>query len=121
VPKLTATVLDAPDAQALARFYRDLLGWPLDVDKPGWATLRPPGGGAGLSFQDSAGHQRPTWPNTDGRQQMQAHLDIQVDDLDQACARAVELGATIADHQPQDHVRVCLDPAGHPFCLYVES
>ena len=21
--------------------------------------------------------------------------------------------------QPQDHVRVMLDPAGHPFCLYV--
>jgi hypothetical protein len=24
----------------------------------------------------------------------------------------------VADHQPQDDVRVMLDPAGHPFCLY---
>ena len=22
--------------------------------------------------------------------------------------------------QPQEDVRVCLDPAGHPFCLYIE-
>jgi hypothetical protein len=24
-------------------------------------------------------------------------------------------------HQPQDDVRVMLDPAGHPFCLYVDT
>ena len=36
-------------------------------------------------------------------------------------AEAVELGATIADHQPQQNVRVLLDPAGHPFCLCVET
>jgi hypothetical protein len=32
--------------------------------------------------------------------------------------RAVALGATLPRHQPQDDVRVLLDPAGHPFCLY---
>jgi hypothetical protein len=47
------------------------------------------------------------------------HLDIAVDDLAAACAHAAEAGATLADFQPQDHVRVHLDPAGHPFCLYV--
>ncbi|MGN6413610.1 VOC family protein [Flexivirga sp.] len=31
-------VLDAPDAQDLARFYRDLLGWPLADDEPGWCS-----------------------------------------------------------------------------------
>ena len=45
------------------------------------------------------------------------HLDVQVGDLDDAAAEAVALGATLAGHQPQDHVRVLLDPAGHPFCL----
>ncbi|HEY0803757.1 MAG TPA: VOC family protein, partial [Pseudonocardiaceae bacterium] len=30
---------------------------------------------------------------------------------------AVELGASLATHQPQDNVRVVFDPAGHPFCL----
>jgi len=27
------------------------------------------------------------------------------------------LGARVAAFQPQDNVRVLLDPAGHPFCL----
>jgi hypothetical protein len=30
---------------------------------------------------------------------------------------ARDLAATKADFQPQDNVRVFLDPAGHPFCL----
>ena len=33
----------------------------------------------------------------------------------------VLLGATLAEFQPQDDVRVYLDPAGHPFCLWVEG
>jgi Glyoxalase-like domain len=45
------------------------------------------------------------------------HLDIQVNDLDAAIADAVGLGARVAEFQPQDNVRVLLDPAGHPFCL----
>jgi Glyoxalase-like domain len=47
------------------------------------------------------------------------HLDIQVDDLDAAGAHAVAVGATLADYQPQDDVRVYLDPVGHPFCLFL--
>ena len=31
-------------------------------------------------------------------------------------ADAVEMGAAVAEHQPQDGVRVFLDPAGHPLC-----
>src|SRR3712207_7403627 len=60
------------------------------------------------------------FPYTTLFRSMMAHLDIEVDDLPAACARAAELGATLADHQPQEHVRVHLDPAGHPFCLYVD-
>jgi hypothetical protein len=52
---------------------------------------------------------------------MQMHLDIEVDDLEQAVSYAVEVGATLADFQPQQHVRVMLDPAGHPFCLYLDE
>jgi len=29
------------------------------------------------------------------------------------------VGATLADFQPQDDVRVYFDPAGHPFCLFI--
>jgi len=48
------------------------------------------------------------------------HLDIQVDDLDAAVEHAVAAGARLADHQPQERVRVMLDPAGHPFCLFLD-
>ncbi len=38
-----------------------------------------------------------------------------------AVADAAGLGATLADFQPQDDVRVMLDPEGHPFCLYLDE
>jgi hypothetical protein len=62
----------------------------------------------------------PVWPAGPGDQQMMLHLEIRVDDLAAATQHAVECGATVAGHQPQDDVRVCLDPVGHPFCLWVE-
>jgi catechol 2,3-dioxygenase-like lactoylglutathione lyase family enzyme len=114
-------VLGAPDARALARFYRELLGWEVVDDGPDWVTLRPPGGGIGLSFQEEAHHRPPVWPAAAGDQQMQAHLDIAVGDLASGVDRAVSLGATVADHQPQADVRVLLDPVGHPFCLFEDA
>ena len=119
--QLTATVLDAPDPRKLADFYSRLLGWPIGRDEPDWATLRPPGGGAGLSFQLEPAYVRPTWPAAPGDQQLQLHLDIEVDDLESSGAHAVATGAVLADFQPQEDVRVYLDPAGHPFCLWTDS
>ncbi len=111
-------VLDAPEALPLAQFYADLFGWRLDASDPGFVTLDPDEGVAYLAVQTSAGYQPPTWPNVPGRQQMQVHLDIEVSDLSTSVAAAVALGARVAADQPQHDVRVLLDPAGHPFCLY---
>jgi len=119
--KLTATVLDAPDPRELAAFYHRLLGWPIGRDEPNWVTLRPSDGSAGLSFQTEPAHTRPTWPAGPGDQQMQLHLDIEVDDLDAAVAHAVAAGAVLAEYQPQEDVRVMHDPAGHPFCLWTPT
>lgn len=113
-------VLNAPDARALAYFYRDLFGWPLADDDPDWCTIRVPGAPANLAFQTEEIYERPTWPATSGEQQMMLHLDIGVRDLAAAVEGAVELGAALPSHQPQDDVRVLLDPAGHPFCLYID-
>ena len=118
---LTATVLDAPDARDLATFYQRLLGWTVGQDEPDWVTLRPPGGAPGLSFQTETGYVRPTWPAGPGDQQMMMHLDIEVDDLDAAGAHAIAAGAVLAEYQPQEKVRVYLDPTGHPFCLWVRD
>ena len=119
--RLTATVLDTPDPKGLALFYQRLLGWPIGSDEPDWVTLRPQDRGAGLSFQLEEEHVPPVWPAQAGDPRMQLHLDIQVDDLAAAVEVAVEAGATVADFQPQDDVRVLLDLAGHPFCLFVEG
>jgi catechol 2,3-dioxygenase-like lactoylglutathione lyase family enzyme len=117
--KLTATVLDGPDARELAGFYRRLLGWETKEDEPGWVMLRAPDGGAALSFQTESAYVPPVWPAGPGDPQMSMHLDIEVDDLDEAGAHAVAAGARLAEFQPQDDVRVFLDPAGHPFCLFL--
>lgn len=116
---LSAPVLDAPDPQALADFYRRLLGWTVVQDEPDWVKLRPPGGGTGLSFQTEPLYKPPTWPAVAGQQQMMAHLDFAVDDLEAAGRHAEATGAVLAGFQPDDDVRVYLDPVGHPFCLFL--
>jgi catechol 2,3-dioxygenase-like lactoylglutathione lyase family enzyme len=113
-------VLDASDARALGHFYRDLLDWELVVETDNHCILHPRDGGvAYLATQAAAGYVRPTWPNAEGQQQIMSHLDFEVSDLGEAVAHAIELGARQADFQPQDDVRVMLDPDGHPFCLYL--
>ena len=76
--------LAAPDPAALADFYRRLLGYDLGVDEPDYVTLRDPGGGVGLAFQQEDGHTPPVWPAGAGDQQMQVHLEIRVDELEPA-------------------------------------
>ena len=115
-------VLDAPDARELARFYQRLLGWRSFKEEENWAVLAPSAdAGYNLAFQTETNYARPVWPAKDGEQQMSMHLDIEVDDLAEAVAYAVSVGAEPASYQPQDDVRVMLDPAGHPFCLYIDT
>jgi hypothetical protein len=115
-------VLDAPSASELAHFYERLLGWTVFADEPGWATLAPSeDGGYNLGFATEEHYVRPVWPTEPGKPQMMLHLDLQVDELEEAVAHALECGAEQASYQPQEDVRVMLDPAGHPFCLYVNE
>ena len=118
---LRGVVLDTPDPPALAAFYVRLLGFAYRERSPEWVVLLSPDGGAGLHFQREEHYRPPVWPAGPGDVAMMAHLDVEVDDLDAAVAWARECGARVAGSQPQEHVRVCLDPAGHPFCLYVEE
>ena len=117
--ELTTINIGAPDPGALARFYAELLGWEIRAEEPDWVVLKNPDGGVTLSFQTESSYVRPAWPAGPGDQQMMIHLEIRVDDLDSAVAHATACGATVTDYQPQDDVRVCLDPVGHPFCLWL--
>ena len=111
------TAIEAPDPGALASFYSQLLGWAIVHEEPGTAVVAAPDGPIFVVFQQATDYERPVWPPQDGRQRPMMHFDFQVADLDIAVAEALDLGATLAEHQPQEHVRVVIDPAGHPFCL----
>jgi predicted enzyme related to lactoylglutathione lyase len=115
------TAIEAPDPGALARFYSELLGWPIGHEEPGTAIIAAPQGGTYLVFQQATGYQAPVWPPVEGEQRPMMHFDFQVGNLDEAVAEAVALGATVATSQPQEHVRVLLDPAGRPFCLCLDE
>ena len=119
--RLRGPVIDAgaaSDALDVASFYERLLGWPVVDSAPGgWAMLHGPDG-LKIEIQGSTDYQPPTWPTQPAEQQMMMHLDFATDDLDAAVAWAIAAGATVAEHQPQANVRVMLDPAGHPFCLF---
>lgn len=119
-----SVVLETPDAARLAAFYRTLLGWEYRSRNDGWITVIAPAGGSYLAFNTSPEYVPPVWPPRDGEQQMMLHLDFCVggspSDLADAVATALGLGAREAAFQPQDDVRVMLDPDGHPFCLYVD-
>ena len=114
------TVLGTPDPVGLARFYAGLLGGEVKDGDGGFVTLGLDGTFY-LACQLEADHEPPVWPSGAGRQQMQVHLDIGVAVLADAVEDAERLGARQADFQPQADVRVMLDPAGHPFCLYLDS
>ncbi|MBC6449531.1 VOC family protein [Actinokineospora xionganensis] len=119
IGKLQCVVLDCPDVLELADFYRELLGgtvnhpdrrWSIDDD---FATLHTESGLV-LAFQRVDDFRRPRWPDPAHPQHF--HLDIEVEDLDQAQARVVHLGGTLLHADPRGW-HVLADPAGHPFCL----
>lgn len=118
--RLATVCLDCPDADAMADFYGQLLGWDVTFREPGYVLMRDPAGGTGLSFQAEEGFRPPVWPEQPGSQDKMLHLDIEVDDLDAAVAHALASGGRLAEYQPQSRVRVLLDPANHPFCLFLD-
>jgi catechol 2,3-dioxygenase-like lactoylglutathione lyase family enzyme len=127
--QVTSVTLAAPDPRALAEFYSRLLGRPvttLEGPRPGhppedgWAQIRPAEGTTEptLNFEYEEQWTAPVWPAEAGKQTATQHLDIRVLDLEVATTHALHVGASLADFQPQETVRVMFDPAGHPFCLF---
>ncbi|MEV7527039.1 VOC family protein [Agrococcus sediminis] len=113
IARYPSVVIDCPDAAALGRFYGALLDYTVS-EADDWVEIRGPEGQR-ICFQQVEGYAAPDWPGQEHPQQM--HLDVVVDDLDEAEAATLALGATKHEHQPGETFRVFLDPAGHPFCL----
>lgn len=115
------TAIEAPDPGLLAAFYAELLGWHVGHEEPETAIVAASPQGPFLVFQKADGYRPPVWPPAEGEQRPMIHFDFQVGDLAEAVDEAIALGATLADVQPQENVRVLFDPAGHPFCLVFDA
>ena len=107
---LTIDCADTEQQARLQRFYAEALGGEVVT---GSVRAR----GLLLVFDVVADHRPPTWPSGETPKQM--HFEWMVDDLDAAVVTMQDLGASLAEHQDpgEPHLRVLLDPAGHPFCL----
>ena len=93
-------MLDTDDPPRLAEFYTALLGWQIESTEDDWITIGD-GSVAQMDFQLALNHKPPTWPDNAVPQQF--HLDLHVDDLNEAAAYAESIGARRAasgDHAP---------------------
>lgn len=112
---LAAVTLDCAGPLQLGAFYAEATGLALAAGSgDDFAGLRCASGHF-LGFQRFNDYRPPRWPGQE--QPQQAHLDLEVDDLDQAEATLLLRGASKPDDQPHARWRVLRDPAGHPFCL----
>jgi predicted enzyme related to lactoylglutathione lyase len=129
--KMSGPVLDTSDVVALTRFYEQLLGWEIEAQEgprpgypeaDGWSRLRPADGSDKIEIQYEQHYEPPTWPGEPGKPGMQIHLDIWVEDLHAGIEWAQTCGAVQSEKQPDgrdlSRLRVMIDPAGHPFCLW---
>lgn len=116
IGQLASISLDCPDPDQLAAFYSGLLGLEEAFATPDRGVIALAGAGPMLTLMRVDSYLAPSWP--EGPQHQQMHLDIAVEDLEQAMTGALALGAIAAGHQPAPQQwRVLVDPAGHPFCL----
>ena len=114
VARIVAINLECPDPAELAGFWAALLDGQIAIETPDFCAVK-----TELLYLGAVrvhDYRPPTWPSAERSQQM--HLDLSVDDLDNAEAQAVRLGAVREPEQPApESFRVLRDPAGHPFCL----
>jgi len=111
-------VLECADPEPLATFWSAVLDRAIVQRDDDWWALRRDPAGSRLAFQVVDAFEPPPWPGRTGEQQV--HLDIEVDDLEPARSRVLELGARrLSDvvEPGDDEWQVFADPAGHPFCL----
>lgn len=119
--KLYSFMIDCPDPEKLARFYAALLDWEVVFVSDEYACAGARGTHQGaypcLTFQKNEDYTPPVWPDEPHAQQQMAHLDFAVDDIPSAVEHALKCGAQVAKAQFDEHWKVMIDPAGHPFCL----
>ena len=109
VGRLGATSIDCPDPAVLADFYCRLLGMHRMVETPDGQVIAITDGTHVLALMRVDDHVAPGWPDSGPPQQM--HLDVTVTDLDDAVARAVQIGARQASEASEKAAEAAM-PAG---------
>ena len=102
-------IVDAIDVERLGAFWQQVLGVGVAQQIPGWLELKFGPEGSLLAFQpvDPIAH-------APGR----IRIDIEVEDLEVANARIVELGGALKEivrFKPGEEHRVMTDPEGNEF------
>ena len=112
--RVGAVTLDCAETGPLARFWADLLGGEVVFESEAFTAVKLDN--LWITAHQVDNFKEATWPSGDVAKQI--HLDLAVGDLAATSARALALGARLADVQPAaDRYLVLIDPAGHPFCL----
>ena len=113
--RLAGVTIDCADPSALAGFWSALLDRPTagEHDGPDWATV-----GSRLEAAPRLTFQRVPEPK---RGKVRLHLDVQVDDVDDARAQIEALGGRWTgerhEYPGEGVVMVMTDPEGHEFCV----
>jgi catechol 2,3-dioxygenase-like lactoylglutathione lyase family enzyme len=110
------------DMGQVVAFYVELTGLAAVEREDRWVMLRGTAADMGINVQAEEWSTRPVWPERGGVQTKMMHFEVQVDDVAAAVETVVSLGGQQAEPQPPDRdprtLRVMLEPAGHPFCLW---
>lgn len=110
--RLESVAIDANDADALAGFWEQLLGWRRTAEEDGEILVEPPEGVAATRFL--------FLPVPEGKQaKNRLHLDLRPEDQAAEVARAEALGARQVDVGQADDASwvVMVDPEGNEFCI----
>ncbi len=111
-PTLASVVINATDVEPVVAFWAALLEVEEASRFPGFVFLRPQhDGGVSVAIQQV--------PEEKETARNRVHVDLGVEDLEAATARAIELGATqVEEHAIGDFTwRVFQDPGGNEFCF----
>ena len=104
---LRGVIVDAIDVERLGAFWQQMLGVGIAEQVPGWLQLKFGTEGSLIAFQpaDPIAH-------APGR----LRIDIEVEDLEAATARIIELGGALKEivrFRPGEEHRVMTDPEGN--------
>ena len=115
IGSLHEIVVDCANPVALARFWQALIGGEVDIESDDWVALDGDEDGFYIGFQRVP--ERKSGKN-------RIHLDVVVDDLDQAVDEAEQLGArkigAVVD-EDNGPFQIMADPDGNEFCFITDD